>query len=61
MKFNGLTGSGGVFPYWLAMGDGFPNQVMEVELRNRIKRCLGITTMDYPGTPLIKGIIESNF
>lgn len=61
MKINGLSGSGGVFPYWLAKNDGFPNQVMDVELRNVKKRCLGITVMDYPGASLIRGIIASNF
>jgi hypothetical protein len=61
MKVNFLSGSGGVQPYWLAKWDGQPNQVMDMALRQVQKRCLGVNLMDYPGTALIRGIINSNF
>lgn len=61
MKVNFLSGSGGVLPYWFAKWDNQPNQVMDIALRNQQKRCLGVTIMDYPGTSLIRGIINSNF
>jgi hypothetical protein len=61
MKVNFLSGSVGVFPYWLAKIDDAPNEILSVYLgRNPGKRCLGITVMDYPGTRLIRQITEAN-
>ena len=62
LKVNFLSGSGGVFPYWLARIDGGTNQSLERWLvQSNYKGCLGITIMDYPGARLINRIIDSNF
>ncbi len=64
MKVNFLSGTGGYLPPLpraIAKMEGGPNQVMDMALKSNIKRFLGITLLDFPGTSLIKGIINSNF
>lgn len=62
LKVNFLSGNYGVLPYWMARSDGWPNEKLDIFLRNNnYKGCLGITIMDYPGCRLINEIINSNF
>lgn len=62
MKINFMNASGGVEPFWLAKIDGGTNESILTWLRSHEgRRCLGAVIMDFPGSELIRRIIESNF